>query len=100
MEQQGILIILSSPSGAGKTSLARALVNENKNLSFSVSATTRKPRPGEKDGREKKIYLTKKGMEFSNNLFSSQKTRILSAFKKSSPDEVLYFKNVLKRIIE
>ena len=52
MEKQGILIILSSPSGAGKTSLAQALVNDNKNLSFSVSATTRKPRPGEKDGRE------------------------------------------------
>ena len=55
---------------------------------------------GEKDGREKKIYLTKKGIEFGNSLFSSQKGRILSAFKKSSPDEVLYFKNVLKRIIE
>ena len=52
MEKQGILIILSSPSGAGKTSLARALVNDNENLSFSVSATTRKPRPGEKNGRE------------------------------------------------
>ena len=55
---------------------------------------------GEKDGREKKIYLTTKGTEFSKSLFSSQKNRILSAFKKSSPDEVLYFKNVLKRIIE
>ena len=55
---------------------------------------------GEKDGREKKIYLTTKGAEFSNSLFSSQKNRILSAFKKSSPDEVLYFKNVLKRIIK
>ena len=52
MERKGILIILSSPSGAGKTSLARALVKDDKNLSFSVSATTRKPRPGEKDGRE------------------------------------------------
>ncbi len=52
MEPKGILIILSSPSGAGKTSLARALVNDNENLSFSVSATTRKPRPGEKNGRE------------------------------------------------
>ena len=55
---------------------------------------------GEKDGREKKIYLTDKGINFSDSIFNSQKSRILSAFKKSSPDEVLYFKNVLKRIIE
>ena len=47
-----------------------------------------------------KIYLSEKGIEFCNNLFNSQKNRILNAFKKSSPDEVLYFKNVLKRIIE
>ena len=52
-----------------------------------------------KDGREKEIYLSEKGTEFCNNLFNSQKNRILNAFKKSSPDEVLYFKNVLKRII-
>ena len=49
---KGILVILSSPSGAGKTSIARALVEENKNFSFSVSATTRKSRPGEVNGRE------------------------------------------------
>ena len=52
-----------------------------------------------KDGREKEIYLSERGTEFCNNLFNSQKNRILNAFKKSSPDEVLYFKNVLKRII-
>ena len=45
-------MILSSPSGAGKTSIARALVEENKNFLFSVSATTRKSRPGEVNGRE------------------------------------------------
>ena len=52
MSKKGILVILSSPSGAGKTSIARALVEENKNFSFSVSATTRKSRPGEVNGRE------------------------------------------------
>ena len=52
MSEKGVLVILSSPSGAGKTSIARALVKENKNFSFSVSATTRKSRPGEKNGRE------------------------------------------------
>ena len=50
--EKGVLVILSSPSGAGKTSIARALVEENKNFLFSVSATTRKSRPGEVNGRE------------------------------------------------
>ena len=52
MSEKGILVILSSPSGAGKTSIARALVEENKSFLFSVSATTRKSRPGEVNGRE------------------------------------------------
>ena len=52
MSEKGILVILSSPSGAGKTSIARALVEENKKFLFSVSATTRKSRPGEVNGRE------------------------------------------------
>ena len=52
MSEKGVLVILSSPSGAGKTSIARALVEENKNFSFSVSATTRKSRPAEVNGRE------------------------------------------------
>lgn len=47
---RGILIILSSPSGAGKSTLARRLRTWDSNIGFSVSATTREPRPGEIDG--------------------------------------------------
>jgi guanylate kinase len=47
---QGKLIILAAPSGAGKTSLANALVEGSSDLEFSVSHTTRAPRPGEKHG--------------------------------------------------
>ena len=52
VSKKGVLVILSSPSGAGKTSIARALVEGNENFLFSVSATTRKSRPGEVNGRE------------------------------------------------
>ncbi|MGB3313567.1 MAG: guanylate kinase [Albidovulum sp.] len=52
MKRKGLLIILSSPSGAGKSTLAKRLMEWDPTLKFSVSATTRAPRPGEKDGRE------------------------------------------------
>jgi guanylate kinase len=52
MTRRGLLIILSSPSGAGKSTLARRLMDWDPSLRFSVSATTRAPRPGEVDGRE------------------------------------------------
>jgi guanylate kinase len=48
--RRGILIIISSPSGAGKTTLARRLLEEFRELSFSVSYTTRAPRSGEREG--------------------------------------------------
>jgi guanylate kinase len=48
--KSGTLFILSAPSGAGKTSLAKALVDAVPNLAVSVSHTTRPPRPGEVDG--------------------------------------------------
>ena len=50
MDRSGLLIILSSPSGAGKSTLARRLMDWDPSLRFSVSATTRKPRPGEVEG--------------------------------------------------
>jgi guanylate kinase len=50
--RRGLLLVISSPSGAGKTSLARRLIAEFPDLELSVSATTRPPRPGEMDGRE------------------------------------------------
>ena len=52
MARRGILIILSSPSGAGKSTLARSLRDWDPTIAFSVSATTRAPRPGEENGRE------------------------------------------------
>lgn len=49
---EGLLFIVSAPSGAGKTSMCRALTDSVDNLVHSISYTTRKPRPGEMDGRD------------------------------------------------
>lgn len=51
-DRRGLLIILSSPSGAGKSTLARRLRIWDPTIRFSISATTRAPRPGEAHGRE------------------------------------------------
>ncbi|MEH7829546.1 guanylate kinase [Gemmobacter denitrificans] len=61
MLRKGLLLILSSPSGAGKSTLARRLMAWDPTLRFSISATTRAPRPGEQDGRE---YYFKTRPEF------------------------------------
>ena len=50
--RRGLIIILSSPSGAGKSTLSDRLRAWDKDIVFSISATTREPRDGEKDGRE------------------------------------------------
>lgn len=50
--RRGLMLVLSSPSGAGKTTLSRKLLDKDDNVALSVSVTTRKMRPGEKDGRD------------------------------------------------
>ena len=50
--RQGLMLVLSSPSGAGKTSIARALLKRDPGITMSVSATTRQRRPGETEGKD------------------------------------------------
>ena len=52
VERRGLMFVLSSPSGAGKTTLSRLLIDRVAGLKMSVSATTRPMRPGEVDGRD------------------------------------------------
>ena len=50
IRRRGLMLALSSPSGAGKTTISRLLLERNKNLVLSISATTRPKRPGEEEG--------------------------------------------------
>jgi guanylate kinase len=52
IEHRGLLFVLSSPSGAGKSTIARMLLTEDKDIDMSISVTTRPMRPGEVDGRD------------------------------------------------
>ncbi|MEL6663225.1 MAG: guanylate kinase [Pseudomonadota bacterium] len=68
--RRGLMLVISSPSGAGKTSLSRALMKEFEDVELSVSATTRDPRPNETDGIDYH-FKTRSGFEamIQNNEF-------------------------------
>jgi len=63
IEKKGMLFVLSSPSGVGKTTLTKKLAENDKNLKISISHTTRKPRPNEIDGKD---YFFVSDLEFDN----------------------------------
>jgi len=91
--QVGIIVILSSPSGAGKTSLVKEISSKN-NYSISVSHTTRKPRSNETDSVDyffvkqeefKKLIYNKKFLEYAkvfNNYYGSSKDIIFKKLDK------------------
>jgi guanylate kinase len=90
----GNLFIVSAPSGAGKTSLVQALLNINPQIDLSISYTTRKPRPGEHDGkdyhfvsREVFLEMTERGeflesAEVYGNLYGTSQTWISKEIDK------------------
>ena len=67
MPRRGLLFILSSPSGAGKTTLSRHLLAADEGLNLSVSATTRPPRVGERDGIDYHFVSVDTFGEMANN---------------------------------
>jgi guanylate kinase len=58
ISRRGLMLVLSSPSGAGKSTLSRLLLKSDDQITMSVSATTRKPRPGEVDGVDYRFLTT------------------------------------------
>ena len=86
--RRGRLIVVSGPSGAGKSTLIRAALDTIPELAYSVSATTRKPRPGEVNGRDY-IFLSREEFErwieagyflewaeYSGNLYGTPSHRV------------------------
>ncbi|WP_350344877.1 guanylate kinase [Proteinivorax tanatarense] len=69
MSTQGLLIVLSGPSGAGKGTVCKALLKECPQIQYSISATTREPRTGEKEG--KSYFFTEK-KQFESKIESNQ----------------------------
>ena len=64
-QRKGIMLILSSPSGAGKTSICKKVLETDKNLVMSVSYTTRPKRKSEKEGKDY-IFVKKKNLTIYN----------------------------------
>ena len=95
VKHKNFLIVLSSPSGAGKTSISRKLIQKDKKISLSISCTTRAIRKGEKnkidyyfikDQLFKKLIQSNKFLEYANvfgSLYGTQKNKVLSLLKKN-----------------
>ncbi|RKQ61747.1 guanylate kinase [Thermovibrio guaymasensis] len=92
--ERGLLIVISAPSGTGKTTLTRMLLKEFPNIEFSISFTTRKPRPGEVNGkdywfisREEFLKRIEEGdflewAEVYGNLYGTSKSQVLKALNE------------------
>ena len=77
LSSEGILFIISSPSGAGKSSVSKHILNNDTNVNFSISVTTRSPRHGEEDGRE---YFFKTEKEFTQMVQSGEMLEYADVF--------------------
>tara|TARA_Y100001970_G_C14241965_1_gene865487 strand:+ start:1737 stop:2372 length:636 start_codon:yes stop_codon:yes gene_type:complete len=96
--KEGIMVILSSPSGAGKTTLVKK-IEENKDFSISISHTTRKPRKNENDGVDY-FFVSKSEFEnlIKNNKFLEY-ARVFNNYYGSSEDLVFQRLNNGKNVI-
>ena len=66
IKRRGLMLVLSSPSGAGKTSIARTLLKNDSQLSMSISATTRRSRPGEVEGKDYFLLMARTEVQDQN----------------------------------
>ena len=97
---KGKLIIFSAPSGAGKTTIVKHLLQKNFGLEFSVSATSRKPRPGEVDGKDY-YFLTEEEFKekIENGEFLEWEEVYSGIFYGTLKSEVERIRNAGKHVI-
>ena len=84
IQRSGILFVISSPSGAGKTTLARKLIEIDNNIQLSISVTTRRPRKSEKNNRDY-IFVEEKFLEHAEvfgNKYGTLKRPIIEKLDK------------------
>ena len=89
--KNGMMFVLSSPSGAGKTTLTKKIAEKNSNFKISISHTTRKPRPNEKNGKDYYFINNKKfNILVKNNSFFEH-AKIFGNYYGTFKDPVLKF---------
>ncbi len=86
--KQGNLFVVAAPSGAGKTSLVKALMARESRLSFSVSYTTRQPRPNEVDGRDYHFVTQERFQEMIARAEFLEHARVFDNFYGTGLDAV------------
>ena len=93
LQRRGLMFILSSPSGAGKTTIARKLLSEDAEIAMSVSVTTRPKRPGEVDGTD---YFFVDQAEFDRMVHAGEFYEWATVFGNSYGTPKAHIRNRLK----
>ncbi|BAE49552.1 guanylate kinase [Paramagnetospirillum magneticum] len=92
VSRRGLMLVMSSPSGAGKTTISRALLERDPAIGMSVSATTRAPRPGEVDGKDYHFVTVEKFHEMVEKREFLEHARVFDNFygtPRGPVDEIL-----------
>jgi guanylate kinase len=99
MKKTGNYIILSSPSGAGKTTLAKKLIKKNKNIELSVSYTTRKKRPNETDKKDYHFISEREFTNLKKKKFFIEWARVFNNYYGTSLKKVKQLNKIGKDIL-
>ena len=98
-KKQGLFIILSSPSGAGKTTLSRKLLKNNKNIELSISYTTRKKRTLEKNSKDYNFVSVKEFKKLKKKKYFIEWAKVFNNYYGTSLIKVKKINNKGKDVL-